>query len=297
VESRRVSVALVLPAGLGDHTTFFRGLASARPAVELLHHPLSEVESQWAEGVFTELYMRRLAGQTFGTAAAAGRPFEVRRGSLPDTSHLPFNAYAHSFCGMTLQYLLFWGMESGLLLLRERQRGLWRRFRAAPVGVPAVLAGKLLSTAVIAVLQIAVTFAVGRLVFGVTVTGSWLAFAALALAAALLSAATGLLVAAVGGTEARARSVCVLVILSVSMLGGLWVPSFLLPSWVQGMALALPTSWAMRGLDGVTWQGLGWSGAAPCVAAVLGFSAAFLVAAAVAFTRAETLARRGECYE
>ena len=44
-----------------------------------------------------------------------------------------FSAYAHSFCGMTVQYLLFWVMESGLLLLRERRQGAWTRVRTAAV--------------------------------------------------------------------------------------------------------------------------------------------------------------------
>ena len=56
--------------------------------------------------------------------------------------HAGFNSYTHSFSGMTLQYLLFWGMESGLLLLRERQRGVWLRVRAAPVPLHAILLGK-----------------------------------------------------------------------------------------------------------------------------------------------------------
>ena len=38
-------------------------------------------------------------------------------------------------------------------------------------------------------------------------------------------------------------------------MGGLWVPAFVLPGWVRDVALALPTSWAMRGVGGVTWQG------------------------------------------
>jgi ABC-2 type transport system permease protein len=115
--------------------------------------------------------------------------------------------------------------------------------------------------------------------FGVTAAGSWVGFALLALAGCGLAAATGLLVAAVGGTEARARSVSILVILGVSMLGGLWVPAFLLPEWVRDAALALPTTWAMRGLDRVTWQGRGLAEALPYAGAVAAFAAAFLALA------------------
>jgi ABC-2 type transport system permease protein len=188
---------------------------------------------------------------------------------------------------MTLQYLLFWGMESGLLFLRERRRGAWTRVRAAPAPLAAVIAGKAVATAGIALLMVAVTFAVGRVAVGVTAAGSWAGFALLALAGCGLAAATGLLVAAVGGTEARARSVSIVVILGVSMLGGLWLPAFLLPEWVRDAALALPTTWAMRGLDRVTWQGRGLLEALPYAAAVAGFAAAFFSLAAWRLTADE----------
>jgi ABC-2 type transport system permease protein len=189
---------------------------------------------------------------------------------------------------MTLQYLLFWGVDSGLLLLRERRQGIWRRLRAAPVSRLTLLMGKALATALVALAQIAVTFAVGMVFFGVTVTGSLAGFVLMALAAALLSAATGLLVAALGGNEGRARSVAILVILILSLLGGLWLPAFLLPDWVQKLALGLPTTWAARGLEGVTWQGMGLAGAWPCALALVGFSAVFLAVAWWRLVRADT---------
>src|SRR5256885_16494760 len=98
-------------------------------------------------------------------------------------SDAKFNSYSHAFCGMTLQYLLFWGMESGLLFLRERQRGVWVRMRAAPVPLGCVLAAKALATAAIAMLQVLVTFAFGYFAFGVTVGGSFTGFVLLPLAA------------------------------------------------------------------------------------------------------------------
>jgi len=108
-----------------------------------------------------------------------------------------------------------------------------------------------------------------------------------------LASATGLLVAAIGGTEARARSVCILAILAVSMLGGLWLPTFLLPNWVQELSLSLPTTWAMRGLDGLTWQGQSLGVVWPCVLAVAGFAMLFLVLAVSRFAWSEARRKRG----
>ena len=167
----------------------------------------------------------------------------------------------------------------------------FHRLRVVPLW--AVLVAKATSTAAIAVLQVLTTFAFGYAVFGVTIDGSVVGFLLLAFGAGLLAAATGLLVAAVGGTEARARSVCILAILGVSMLGGLWLPSFVLPGWARDLALALPTTWAMRGLDGVTWQGRGLVEVLPNVGVVLGFTAAFLMVAVARFVTSEARRRRG----
>ena len=86
---------------------------------------------------------------------------------------------------MTLQYLLFWGMESGLLLLRERKRSVWTRVRAAAVPLSCVLAGKALATGFArrVTSQVLVTFAVGYFAFGVTIDGSEIGFVLLAVLA------------------------------------------------------------------------------------------------------------------
>lgn len=299
VADRRPGVAVVFPPGFKTLSAWKPGVTGERPRVEILHHPLCESEGQWAEGVVSEVVMRTVAkdrlkpwvGEVSDNAVSL--PFTVEATPVSGAGHGEFNSYTHSFCGMTLQYLLFWGMESGLLLLRERQRSLWLRLRAAPVSLSAVLLGKALSTAAIALLQILATFGFGAMVFGVSVGGSWLGFALLAIGVSVLAAATGLLVAALGGTEARARSVCILVILGVSMLGGLWLPSFVLPGWARDLALALPTSWAMRGLDAVTWQGRGFTEVLPNVAVVAGFAGVFLAVAVARLVSSEARRRRG----
>ncbi len=303
VNDCRPGVAVVLPAGFEALKDWQPGKPGDRPRVEILHHPLTSSEGQWAEGVVAEAVMKCLARAKLAPLAAVTRteltddalsvPFDVVTSAVTGSEHEQFNAYTHSFCGMTLQYLLFWGMESGLGLLRERRQSLWLRTRAAPVPLWAVLLGKACSTALIAVLQVMTTFAFGYFAFGVTVGGSVVGFVLLAFAAGLLAAATGLLVAAVGGTEARARSVCILAILGVSMLGGLWLPSFVLPGWARDLALALPTTWAMRGLDAVTWQGRGLTAVLPHLAVIAAFAATFLAVAVGRFVTSEARRRRG----
>ena len=293
---RRPGVAVVFAKGFEALANWTPGRSGPRPTVQVLCDPLCRNEGQWAEGIVSEAVMKKLAKEKLAPVLqeqSLTMPFAIE--SVEATAaRAGFNSYSHSFSGMTLQYLLFWGMESGLLLLRDRQRSVWLRLRAAPVPFRCVLLAKALSTASIAFLQVLATFAFGYLVFGVTIGGSWIGFLLLALGVSVLAAATGLLVAAVGGTEARARSICILGILGVSMLGGLWLPSFVLPGWARELSLSLPTTWAMRGFDGVTWQGRGFWDSLVSVSAVAGFSALFLAVAVARLVSSEARRRRGQ---
>ncbi|MCZ2342792.1 MAG: ABC transporter permease [Bacteroidales bacterium] len=299
VGDRLPGVAVLLPDRLESLATWKPGASrEERPTIEILHNPLAQSEGQWAEGVVSEVLMQRIARTQLAPFLphgdkAVSLPFAVTAVPLTDSVHAHFNSYSHSFSGMTLQYLLFWGMESGLLLLRERQRSLWLRMRAAPVPLWAVLAGKALSTSFIALLQVLATFLFGYLVFDVRISGSLTGFVLLAISVSGLAAATGLLVSAIGGTEARARSICILVILGVSMLGGLWLPSFVLPSWARDIALSLPTTWAMSGLDHVTWQGRGLLATLPNIGMIAAFTAVFLGIAVARLVSSEARRRRG----
>lgn len=278
IERRSARIALIIPKDFASQIALKKKI----PTIEILHHPSSSLESKWAEGIFTEIAFREAAPELLGfwlpgaASLKLERPFEVKKEPFPTGMDISRQAYSHSFSGMTMQYLLFWGMDCGLLLLRERRQGIWKRLKAAPIPLPTLLGGKIIATALIALTQILFTFSFGSLVFGVAINGSILGFFLMAIATALLSAATGLLIAAVGGTENRARSMAILSILSLSILGGLWLPSFMLPLYVQNFSLLLPTTWMIKGFEGVIWQGMGLVDASYCALVTLLFSTAFI---------------------
>lgn len=295
IADRRPGVGIVFPPEFERLAEWSPLDRQPPPKVRIVYHPLAESESQWAEGLVAEIGMKRVAKERMKgfSEETPPLPFVLDTAPRSTSKHETFNSYSHSFNGMTLQYLLFWGMECGLLFLRERQRSLWLRLRAAPVPLATLLIGKAASTASIAFLQILTTFLFGWLVFGVTIGGSVVGFLILAVTISALSASTGLLVAALGGTEARGRNISILVILGVSMLGGLWLPSFVLPGWARDLAVSLPTTWAMRGLDAMTWQGRGLGAALPAAGVVSAFTVAFLILAVAKLVSSEARRRRG----
>jgi ABC-2 type transport system permease protein len=195
-----------------------------------------------------------------------------------------YNGYAHSFAGMGVQFILFLGVDMGIGILLARRSGIWNRLLAAPVTLTTVLLARAVSAAIISLCLLCVMFAFAVAVFGVQITNP-LGFLGVAVCFALLTASFGLLIAAFGKTPEAARGIAVFATLVMVMLGGAWVPSFMFPAWVQKVTVAVPTRWAIDGLDAMTWRGLGMDAAGVAMAAQLGFALLFAVLAVAKFRR------------
>jgi ABC-type Na+ efflux pump permease subunit len=190
-----------------------------------------------------------------------------------------YNGYSHSFAGMGIQFLLFAMANMGVEMLLERQKGLWKRLRSAPVSRLTLLAGKAASGAIISLMILLVCYGFAMVVFEVRIEGSVLGFFAVATACAVMASTFGVLVAALGNTPATARGVTTLAVLMMVMLGGAWVPTFIFPAWLQQLALVVPVRWAVDGLDAMTWRGIGLSGALAPALVLLVFAAVFSLVA------------------
>jgi ABC-2 type transport system permease protein len=157
----------------------------------------------------------------------------------------------------------------------HKRSGIWRRLRAAPLSRFAIVGSRAASAAIIAVSILFIVFGFARVVFGVRVEGSFAGFVGVCVAFALMTAAFGLLVAVSGKTPEATRGLAILVTLILVMLGGAWVPAFIFPQWLQKVTFAVPTRWAVDGLDAMTWRGLGFDAAVAPIAAMLGFALLF----------------------
>jgi ABC-2 type transport system permease protein len=203
----------------------------------------------------------RDSDQAGGAGATAspfelGIPYDVATTAVVAGRDAPYNSYAHSFAGMSVQFILFAGIDAGIVLLLLRQRGIWQRFRSAPLSKGEFILARALATALISAFQLTVIYLVAMLLFGVRIDGSVPGFMAVAVSICLFNAAFGLLLATLGKSAGATRGIAIMVTLLLVMLGGAWVPSFVFPKWLQDASRFTPTRWAVDGLDAMTWRGL-----------------------------------------
>ena len=237
-------------------------------------------------GGVNELNLQRDREGASGQGELSGgltMPFETREQAITSGQDIQYSAYAHAFAGMGVQFILFMGLDVGIALLMLRQSGLWQRLRAAPLSRTMLLGSRTVSASLIAGFILLVLFVFARVVFGVHIRGSFAGFVGVCASFSLMTAAFGLMVAALGETVEATRGYSIMATLIMVMLGGAWVPTFVFPPWLRKLTVVVPTRWAMDGLDGMIWRGLGFSSALAPIGVLLLFTLLFGVLAVMRF--------------
>lgn len=186
--------------------------------------------------------------------------------------------------GNAVLFAFFLAVTVGLSFVEERKSGCWKRFLAAPVSRPVLLAGKLVPFFVMGLVQEAFFFGVGIAAFGLKVGGTPLALAATATAVTLCAVSLGFLVASFGGTEKQVSGFTTIAVLVFGLLGGCMFPRVFMPPGMKAFGLFTPHAWALDAFAEIlTREGTGIADIAGPLLALLGFASAFLVAGLARF--------------
>lgn len=213
------------------------------------------------------------------SAGSGGMVLPMTFANVAVSSGPQYNSYAHSFAGMSVQFILFMGIDAGVALLLMRQQGVWRRLCTAPLSRGVLLGSRLAGTTIIALLILAAVYLAAIALFMVRIAGSVPGFFAVSVAFAVLAASTGLMIASLGRSVGATRGLSMFSALILVMLGGAWVPAFIFPGWLQRLSLWVPTRWAVDGFDAMTWRGQPFEAALAPAAVMLGWSVLFVLIA------------------
>lgn len=162
--------------------------------------------------------------------------------------------------------------------LQEKKDGTFQRILAAPLYKTALLIGKLLPYYLVNLIQIGLMFSIGVVVFGIRL-GHLPALVMVSLALAAAANGLGLLVAALGKTEPQVNSLSVLLAITLSALGGMMVPTFIMPDLMKTLSLFTPHAWALAGYHDVMIRGLGVKAVLTETLVLLGFASFFFAVA------------------
>ena len=166
-------------------------------------------------------------------------------------------------------------------MVSERERGVWRRYRLAPVSIGALVASTLLARYVLllvaGLLQLVLAMALGMPApqhpFDLFVAFTFVAFAFMGL---------GLLIAMLANNVPAVQALGQCVFLPMLIIGGIAVPLASLPPWAQRVSLYFPGRYAVEAIQAAV-AGPGLSTARFSVLALVVIGAAACVAGARLF--------------
>jgi len=181
---------------------------------------------------------------------------------------------------LTFTVLMMTTIYGAVFLTIEKREGMLRRQLTLPLSRGAIVGGKILGRAFIALLQIALLIAVGKLAFKLDFGASPLGLATLLGAYTFAVAGFATLAGAVLANPEQASIVGWLASMVMAALGGCWWPSEVMPGWLRSASHVFPTSWAMDGLHSLISFGRGFEAVVLPSAVLVGFGALFSLAAA-----------------
>jgi ABC-2 type transport system permease protein len=273
--------ALILPPGAGAAIGSFGGGGGVKALV--LHDPSDPVAARMVGGLLQRAALR---------AAAAGGGFMGMATRDPDAM-LPLRFETHAVlgekrespmvafyaAGIAVMFIMFSAAGAGGALIEETEAGTLERVLTTGLGMSGLLLGKWLYTTSLAIVQITVMFVWGMLVFHLPLVQHLAGFIIMTIFTAAAAGAFGLVLATLSRTRQQLAGLANLIVLSLNAIGGSMFPRFLMSDTLQRASLVGFNAWALDGYLKVFWREAPLAALLPQVAALIGFTALFLVLA------------------
>lgn len=260
-ERREASAVLVIPESYGRDIAAGRTArvqllldgADATTATTVLGYATSVV-AEMSVAVQLATLARTAAGRPGGSAAASPLDYEPRVWYNPELRSTQF--LVPGLIGFIL--MLTAVLSTALSVVREKERGTMEQLRVSSLSAGELLLGKTVPYLSISLGAAAAILIAARLLFGVTVRGSYLDLFVATFIYLVGALGFGLLVSSISGTQAMAFQLGT----TTSMLPAIFLSGFIfpirsMPAAVRAITYAVPARYFLVVLRGVILKGAG----------------------------------------
>jgi ABC-2 type transport system permease protein len=163
------------------------------------------------------------------------------------------------------------------ILVDWRQRGILRRLKLTPIPLAEFFAARVTASLVVALMQVVVLLAFGRIAFDIHISSTAWAAIPVALAGCLCFLAMGFAIGSVVHTPETGDAVSQVITNPMMFLSGTFFPVAAMPPFVQGIARLLPLYYMTNGLRDTIVRGLSLTYVAADIAVLLAATAVLTV--------------------
>lgn len=267
-KASKISGTMLAEFDLGDESIEEMPMPESR--LDFYHDPILQENysysvmnmiSSFMDGMESELMIEKL----FLDMGAEGAPeglkkqimesrTQIRRVAATSSGRamLP-NSTQHNVPAWTLFAMFFMVVSLGNNVVREKVNGSFLRLRTMPSNIAIVFLGKMFVYTTVAVLQVTLIFSIGSLLFPMmelpelVMPSNFFAFGLVILLCGLAAVSYAMMIGALAKTPEQANGVGAVSIVIFSAIGGIWVPTFVMPEFLQQLSKISPLSWCLEG--------------------------------------------------
>lgn len=236
LRSGKVRVGIVIPAGFGRTQ---RG--GGHPAVQVL-----------IDGSDSQVSLRARFAFVAPPMPQRGAP-DVRVNVLFNPSSRTATFMIPGLIAVILQIVTV--SLTAFSIVREREQGTLEQLMVTPVGRAALMLGKIVPYAALALAELFVVVFLANLVFGVASRGSVLTLVLLSVPFVVASLALGLLISTVAKTQGQALQFTMLTMLPSILLSGFVSPRETMPGWLYLISSVMPATHYIQITRGIMVRG------------------------------------------
>ena len=154
----------------------------------------------------------------------------------------------HSVAGTSVMMLLFSVAMIGGSLLDEKQEGMLRKLLCAPMHPHYILLGKMVFANIISIIQLIIMFVYAWLVFGLDIMHHIPSLVIMIIAIAYACSGFGVILASFAKSRQQVQGFSTLIIMIMSAIGGSMIPLFVMPAFMQNLAVFSVNYWGIQGI-------------------------------------------------
>jgi ABC-2 type transport system permease protein len=172
--------------------------------------------------------------------------------SSGETAQIP-NSTQHNVPAWSLFAMFFMVISLGGNLVKERLSGSFVRLQTIPSAFLLVIASKIFVYLFVSLAQLTFLFCLGIFVFPyiglpqLNLPSNLLAVIVISLLSAFAAISYALLVGTYAKTQEQANGFGAISIIIFAAIGGIWVPSFVMPEYLQSIGKVSPLHWCIEG--------------------------------------------------
>ncbi|MBN2544817.1 MAG: ABC transporter permease [Spirochaetes bacterium] len=215
--------------------------------------------------------------------------------SQTDESYIP-NSVQQNVPGWTI-FALFWIAQIITInIISERESGAFKRILISPISTLKFLTGKIIPFFIINLIQAALMFAIGiyflpllgtpaleiKNIFALTIVTISVSFVAISF---------GLFISSVSKTVFIAASLSGTIVIIMTVAGGIMIPKFIMPKFMQIASLFVPHGWALDAYLNILIKDYKLIESLPNICIIILYGVVFFILSMVNFRRLAKIAK------